>query len=82
MIFAAKEARLQVGQPVVVREFLGFQDVEIDVDEAVGVFRARCVENRPSAEPIAAGYGYWALYRAHWMVVFEIRHRPAGASGS
>ena len=60
-----------------VREFLGFQDVEIDVDEAVGVFRARCVENRPSAEPIAAGYGYWALYRAHWMVVFEIRHRPA-----
>ena len=65
-----------------VRAFLGFQDLEIDADEAVGVFRARCVERRPSAEPIAACYGYWALYRRHWMVVFEIRHRPVAAAGT
>lgn len=79
MIFAAKEAVYKSVNPIV-REFLGFQDVEIDVDEEVGAFRARCIEDRPSAEAIAAGYGHWALYRAHWMVVFEIRARRAAAS--
>ena len=79
MIFAAKEAVYKSVNPIV-REFLGFQDVEIDVDEEVGAFRARCIEDRPSAEAIAAGYGHWALYRAHWMVVFEIRARRATPS--
>ena len=74
MIFAAKEAVYKAVNPLV-GEFLGFQDVQVDVDEAVGVFRAHCVESRPSAELVASGYGYWALYRAHWMVVFEIRPR-------
>ena len=76
MIFAAKEAVYKAVNPLV-GEFLGFQDVEIDVDEAVGVFRAQCVEGRPSADPVASGHGYWALYRAHWMVVFAIRARAA-----
>ena len=79
MIFAAKEAVYKSVNPTV-REFLGFQDVEIDVDESVGGFRARCLEGaRPSAAPIATGRGYWALYRAHWLVVFVI---PSGRVAS
>ena len=81
MIFAAKEAVYKAVNPLV-GEFLGFQDVQVDVDEAVGVFRAHCVESRPSAEPVASGYGYWALYRAHWMVVFAIRARSAVSEDS
>ncbi len=80
MIFAAKEAVYKSVNPMV-REFLGFQDVEIEVDEEAGGFRARCIEERPSAAPIAAGHGHWALYRAHWVVVFEIRRGAAASSG-
>ena len=74
MIFAAKEAVYKSVNPMV-REFLGFQDVEVHVDEEVGEFRAHCIEERPSAAPIASGHGYWALYRAHWIVVFAIQRR-------
>ena len=56
---------------------LGFRVVETDVDEAVGVFGARCVEYRAPAEPIAGGYGLWALFGVHWMIVFGIRPQRA-----
>lgn len=71
MLFSAKEALYKAINPLT-GEFLGFGDVELDVDPEVGEFRARCRRNLRSAVPVAAGHGYWAVYRAHWLVVFVI----------
>ena len=71
MLFSAKEALYKAINPLT-GEFLGFGDVELDVDPEVGEFRARCRRNLRSAVPVAAGHGYWAVYRAHWLVVFLI----------
>ena len=71
MVFSGKEAIYKAVNPLT-GEFLGFSDVELDIDAAAGYFRARCRPNLRSAVPVAAGRGYWALYRAHWLVVFLI----------
>ncbi len=71
MLFSAKEAIYKAINPLT-GEFLGFGDVELDIDPAAGEFRARCRRNLRSAAPVAAGRGHWAVYRAHWLVVFLI----------
>ena len=71
MVFSGKEAIYKAINPLT-GEFLGFSDVELDIDPAAGEFRARCRRNLRSAVPVAAGRGYWAVYRAHWLVVFLI----------
>ena len=71
MVFSGKEAIYKAINPLT-GEFLGFGDVELDIDPAAGEFRARCSRNLRSAAPVAAGRGYWAVYRAHWLVVFLI----------
>ena len=71
MVFCGKEAVYKAINPLT-GEFLGFSDVELDIDPAAGEFRARCRRDLGSAIPVAAGRGYWAVYRAHWLVVFVI----------
>ncbi len=71
MVFCGKEAVYKAVYPLA-GEFLGFGDVELDVDPEAGEFRARCRRNFRSAAAVAAGRGYWAVYRAHWLVVFLI----------
>ena len=71
MIFASKEAVYKAVNPLI-GEFLGFQDVELEVDTETRRFRARCLEERNSARLIGRGQGYWVLYRNHWLVVFVI----------
>lgn len=71
MVFSGKEAVYKAIYPLT-GEFLGFRDVELDIDAEAGEFRARCRRNLRSAVPVAAGRGYWAVYRAHWLVVFLI----------
>jgi 4'-phosphopantetheinyl transferase EntD len=71
MIFASKEAVYKAINPVI-GEFLGFQDVELEVDVEDGKFRAHCLQERDSSEYVAEGHGYWGLYRDHWLVVFVI----------
>ena len=71
MVFAAKEAVYKAVNPVT-GEFLGFREVELTIDAEDGAFRARCLQDRPSSPTVVAGRGYWALYRAHWLVVFVI----------
>ena len=71
MVFSGKEAIYKAVNPLT-GEFLGFSDVELEMDPEAGEFRARCRRNLRSAIPVAAGRGYWALYRAHWLVVFLI----------
>lgn len=74
MLFSAKEAIYKAINPLT-GEFLGFNDVELDIDPAANKFHAHCRRSLRSAIPVAAGHGYWALYRAHWLVVFLIpRH--------
>ena len=71
MVFSGKEAIYKAAYPLT-GEFLGFGDVELDIDAAAGEFRARCRRSLRSAVRVAAGRGYWAVYRAHWLVVFLI----------
>lgn len=71
MLFCAKEAVYKAVNPII-GEFLGFQDVELDVDAQQGGFRATCRGAKRSAPAIAAGRGCWARYRAHWLVLFAI----------
>lgn len=71
MMFASKEAVYKAVNPQI-GEFLGFQDVELEVDPKNGKFRARCLKERDSAKFIKQGQGYWVLYRDHWLVVFVI----------
>ena len=75
MLFSAKEAIYKAINPLT-GEFLGFSDVELDIDPTAGEYRARCRRNLRSAVPVAAGRGYWAVYRAHWLVVFLIPPAP------
>ena len=77
MVFCGKEAVYKAVYPLA-GEFLGFSDVELDVDPDAGEFHARCRRSFRSAGAVAAGRGYWAVYRAHWLVVFFIP-RDAGA---
>ena len=71
MVFSSKEAVYKAVYPLT-GEFLGFGDVELDIDAGAGEFRARCRRNLRSAVPVGAGRGYWAVYRGHWLVVFLI----------
>ena len=71
MVFSAKEAIYKAINPLT-GEFLAFGDVELDIDPLAGDFHARCGGNLRSAVPVAAGRGHWAVYRAHWLVVFLI----------
>lgn len=71
MVFSGKEAIYKAVYPLT-GEFLGFRDVELDIDAEAGEFGARCRRGLRSAVPVAAGRGYWAVYRAHWLVVFLI----------
>lgn len=71
MVFSGKEAIYKAVYPLT-GEFLGFGDVELDIDAEAGEFRARCRRSLRSAVPVAAGRGCWAVYRAHWLVVFLI----------
>lgn len=71
MLFCAKEAIYKAVNPIV-GEFLGFQDVELDINAEQGEFRARCRGAKRSAQAVAAGWGCWARYRAHWLVLFAI----------
>ena len=71
MVFSGKEAIYKAINPLT-GEFLGFGDVELDIDPAAGEFARACSRNLRSAAPVAAGRGYWAVYRAHWLVVFLI----------
>ena len=71
MVFSGKEAIYKAVNPLT-GEFLGFSDVELEIDPEAGEFRARCRRNLRSAVPVAAGHGYWAVYRAHWLVIFVI----------
>lgn len=76
MLFSGKEAVYKATYPLT-GEFLGFGDVELDIDPDAGEFRARCRRTLRSANPVASGRGYWAVYRGHWLVVFLI---PRNAS--
>ena len=71
MVFSSKEAIYKAVYPLT-GEFLGFGDVELDVDPDAGEFRAHCRHNLRSADRVAAGRGYWGVYRAHWVVIFLI----------
>ena len=71
MVFSGKEAIYKAVYPLT-GEFLGFRDVGLDIDAEVGEFRGRCRRGLRSALPVAAGRGYWAVYGAHWLVVFLI----------
>ena len=71
MVFSGKEAIYKAVYPLT-GEFLGFGDVELDIDAEAGEFRAHCRRSLRSAVRVAAGRGYWAVYRAHWLVVFLI----------
>ncbi len=71
MVFSGKEAVYKAVYPLT-GEYLGFGDVELDIDPDAGEFRARCRRGLRSADPVASGRGYWAVYRAHWLVVFLV----------
>ena len=71
MVFSGKEAIYKAINPMT-GEFLGFSDVELEIDPEEGEFRARCRRDLRSSGLVAAGRGYWAVYRAHWLVVFLI----------
>ena len=71
MVFSAKEAIYKAINPLT-GEFVGFSDVELDIHPTASEFRARCCRSLRSATSVAAGRGYWAVYRAHWLVVFLI----------
>ena len=71
MAFSSKEAIYKAAYPLT-GEFLGFGDVELDIDAQSCEFRARCRRDLRSAVRVGAGRGYWAVYRAHWLVVFVI----------
>ena len=71
MLFCAKEAVFKAVNPIV-GEFLGFQDVELDINAEQGEFRASCRGAKRSAQAVGAGRGCWARYRAHWLVLFAI----------
>ena len=71
MLFSAKEAIYKAINPLT-GEFVGFSDVELDIHPTASEFRARCCRSLRSATSVAAGRGYWAVYRAHWLVVFPI----------
>ena len=71
MVFSGKEAIYKAVYPLT-GEFLGFRDVELDIDAGAGEFRARCRRSLRSAVVVGAGRGYWAIYRGHWLVVFFI----------
>ena len=76
MLFSAKEAVYKAIYPLT-GEFLGFDDVELEIDADGGEFRARCRRATRSGNAVASGRGHWAIYRAHWLVVFLI---PRNAS--
>ena len=71
MIYSGKEAVYKAAFPLT-GEFLGFQDVELEIDFEAGVFRARYRRTLRSGAVMAAGHGHWAVYRGHWLVVFVI----------
>ena len=77
MVFSGKEAIYKAVYPLT-GEFLGFRDVELEIDPEASEFRARCRRSLRSAVAITAGHGYWAVYRGHWLVVF-LTPRHAGA---
>ena len=71
MVFSGKEAVYKAVYPLT-GEFLGFGDVELVVDPQAGEFRARCRAGLRSVGHVASGRGFWAIYRAHWLVVFQV----------
>ena len=77
MVFSAKEALYKAVHPLT-GEFLGFRDVELEVDTVACEYRAHCRRGLRSAAVVAAGRGHWAVYRAHWLVVFLIPASPEG----
>ncbi len=81
MVFCGKEAVYKAVYPLT-GEFLGFGDVELEIDPEAGEFRARCRRNLRSADAVAAGRGYWAVYRAHWLVAFLIPRDADTATGA
>jgi 4'-phosphopantetheinyl transferase EntD len=79
LLFSAKEAAYKAVNPVVGR-FIGFQEVEVDVDWDGGAFRLRYVGGHEPNRIMDAGVGRFAFADGYALTVFQIGaegHRSA-----
>lgn len=70
LAFSAKEAVYKAVNPVV-GEYLGFGDVEIEIDG--DAFSAVALRQCASASEIAAGCGFFRRVYGHWLTIFVCR---------
>ena len=75
VFFSAKEAAYKAVNPVV-GESLGFQDVQLRIDEETASFVVSTVAHCPSSPILARGRGYLHCFEGHWLSLFVI---PADA---
>ena len=73
MVFCGKEAVYKAINPLT-GDFLGFSDVELDIDPAAGEFRARCRRDLGSAVP--GGRRTRLLGRVPRPLAGRLRHSP------
>ena len=71
LLFSAKEAGYKAVNPVVGR-FIGFQEVEVDVDWARNRFTIRYVGEHQPNKLIDSGSGYFGFFRDHVISLFVI----------
>ena len=70
-VFSAKEAIYKAVNPLV-GEFLGFNEVEVAVDEMQLSFTAHTNDPRPSSPAVASGRGFIHRVSGHWLTVFLV----------
>ena len=73
LAFSAKEAVYKAVNPVV-GEYLGFGDVEIEIEGET--FSAVASEHCASAAVVAAGRGFLRRVHGHWLTIFVCGHAP------
>jgi 4'-phosphopantetheinyl transferase EntD len=72
LIFSAKEAAYTAGHPIV-GKFIGFQEVEIDVDWPAGRFTVRYVGEHGPNRVLDSGEGYFGFAAQYVLTLFIIR---------
>lgn len=74
-LFSAKESVYKAVNPVV-GEYLGFQDVTVNVVPDALEFFASTLERRESSEIVASGHGFIHRVEGHWLTIFVARRKP------